>query len=406
MKDSLGMRSDTDVYGPASSTEDEARNRLLIRTASVLAIAMNLAYMAFYFSRRWWGPLLFDIPICFGLAVVHLASDRISVKSSASLLFALLTSAIFFVPNLFLGRGSGIHYLLLSIVPFIVIVFPRREDMQLVLIMGATDLLAFVLTEYTPFSPPLSVHAAPGTLTLLHMTSTGGMVLVISSLLFMLFWDMNKAKKSLDREHTRSESLLLNILPAAIAESLKASPDLIARTFPEATVLFADIAGFTELAGRLAPDRVVAILNQYFSAYDELADKHSVEKIKTIGDAYMAASGIPEARPDHAGAIMKMACDMLETTSAISSELGLDLNIRIGVNSGSVTAGVIGRKKFIYDLWGDTVNTAARMESQGIPGRIQVGPSTYNLLKDSFRFEGRGTIDVKGKGKLEVYLLR
>jgi class 3 adenylate cyclase len=238
------------------------------------------------------------------------------------------------------------------------------------------------------------------------MGSTTGTILLISGLVLILYLNISRAKDALAREHRRSESLLKNILPAPIADRLKHSPDSIAETFPEASVLFADIAGFTALAARFRPEEVVAFLNRYFSSYDELAEKYRVEKIKTIGDAYMAAAGIPETREDHAAALVLMAQEMIEVTRSISNECGLDLAIRIGINSGEVTAGVIGKKKFIYDLWGDTVNIASRMESHGLPGRIQVSSRTHQLLRHDFPFEHRGRIEVKGMGEMEAYLVK
>jgi class 3 adenylate cyclase len=268
------------------------------------------------------------------------------------------------------------------------------------------DLVAFLLTEYSSYNSRYLVQPSPGTLDLVHMGSTTGTILLISGLVLILYLDISRAKNALAREHRRSESLLLNILPAPIADRLKRSPDVIAETFPEATVLFADIAGFTALAARFRPDEVVAFLNRYFSSFDELAEKYRVEKIKTIGDAYMAAAGIPATREDHAAALVNMAQEMIQVTRSISAECGLDLAIRIGINSGEVTAGVIGKKKFIYDLWGDTVNIASRMESHGLPGRVQVSERTYRLLKDDFRFEHRGKVEIKGMGEQDVYLVK
>ncbi|MDH4200009.1 MAG: adenylate/guanylate cyclase domain-containing protein, partial [Spirochaetia bacterium] len=174
--------------------------------------------------------------------------------------------------------------------------------------------------------------------------------------------------------------------------------------FAEASILFADIVGFTEIAARFSPNDVVGLLNKYFTKFDEIMEKYGIEKIKTIGDAYMAASGIPEPCNDHAEKLMNFAIEILEQTAVISNKTGIAIDLRIGINSGPVTAGVIGTKKFIYDLWGDAVNLASRMEMHGVPGKIQVTPDTYMLLKDKYSFEHRGTIDVKGKGQLNVYL--
>ncbi|MEB3827677.1 adenylate/guanylate cyclase domain-containing protein [Phormidium sp. CCY1219] len=211
--------------------------------------------------------------------------------------------------------------------------------------------------------------------------------------------------QKLQEEQEKSELLLLNILPKPIAERLKAGERTIADNFAEVTVLFADIVGFSELSSHLSPPELVEFLNQIFSAFDELAEKYGLEKIKTIGDAYMVVGGLPTPRPDHAEAIAHMALDMLTISNQFRTKHGEKISMRIGINTGPVEAGVIGTRKFSYDLWGDTVNTASRMESHGIPGRIQVTAHTYQYLKPLFVFEERGVIFVKGKGEMMTYLL-
>jgi|AGSF01.1.fsa_nt_gi Adenylate cyclase, family 3 (some proteins contain HAMP domain) len=203
----------------------------------------------------------------------------------------------------------------------------------------------------------------------------------------------------------KSDNLLLNILPAAIVEALTKGENTNAERFESATVLFADIVNFTSLASRISPLELVKFLNQIFSKFDELTQKHGLEKIKTNGDAYMVAGGLPVPRPDHAEAIANMALDMQEAIADFQTDTGEPLQIRIGINTGPVVAGVIGTKKFSYDLWGDTVNVASRMESQGLPGFIQVTTAVYDQLKNNYVFEERGSISVKGKGETIAYLL-
>jgi adenylate cyclase len=202
-----------------------------------------------------------------------------------------------------------------------------------------------------------------------------------------------------------SELLLMNILPRSIAIRLKAATLTIADHFDSASILFADVVDFTPLAQRLPPDEVVGLLDQLFSHFDALVERHGLEKIKTIGDCYMAAAGVPTPRPDHAAKAALLALDMRDAvaTSAVAGHSGLEL--RIGINSGPVVAGVIGTKRFLYDLWGDVVNTASRMESQSTPGEIQITRETYDLLKDEFVCRRRGTILVKGKGQMETWYL-
>ncbi|WRH66076.1 MAG: adenylate/guanylate cyclase domain-containing protein [Planktothrix sp. GU0601_MAG3] len=211
--------------------------------------------------------------------------------------------------------------------------------------------------------------------------------------------------KALQESRERSEKLLLNILPPSIAERLKYDTSSIAEKFDEVTILFADIVGFTPLSNRIQPDELVERLNQVFSAFDQLTEKHGLEKIKTIGDAYMVVGGLPLAKPDHAEAMAQMALDMQRAIANFQTQYNEPLQIRIGINTGSVIAGVIGVKKFIYDLWGDAVNVASRMESSGLPGKIQVTEAIYERLKNSYIFEQRGEIEVKGRGKMTTYWL-
>jgi class 3 adenylate cyclase len=206
-------------------------------------------------------------------------------------------------------------------------------------------------------------------------------------------------------EQERSERLLLNILPAPIADRLKRDQGVIADRFPEVTVLFADLVEYTRRSEGVAPERVVATLDGLFTVFDELTRRHGLEKIKTVGDAYMVAGGLPEPRPDHAEAVADLALAIREEVAGHADPRGQPLQVRIGIDTGPVVAGVIGRHKFSYDLWGDTVNTASRMESQGVPGCIQVTDRTRRRLGDRYRFERRGPIQVKGKGELVTWFL-
>ena len=214
-----------------------------------------------------------------------------------------------------------------------------------------------------------------------------------------------RAEKNLRQQQEKSEMLLLNVLPQAIASRLKEGDEAIADSFAEVTVLFADIVGFTEISSRIPPQEVVSLLNQVFSAFDYLAEIHGLEKIKTVGDAYMVVGGLPSPREDHVEAVLDMALDMRISISKVSQKIGEDCQIRIGINTGPVVAGVIGIKKFIYDIWGDTVNVASRMESQGIAGEIQLTGETYNKVRHKYKFKERGIIPVKGKGEILTYLL-
>ncbi|MGD1698391.1 adenylate/guanylate cyclase domain-containing protein [Dapis sp. BLCC M229] len=214
-----------------------------------------------------------------------------------------------------------------------------------------------------------------------------------------------QAEQILLVEQEKSEQLLLNVLPQTIAAKLKEGKKDIADSFAEVTILFADLVGFTELSEKINPPELVNLLNEIFSCFDELTDRYFLEKIKTIGDAYMVVGGLPEPRQDHTEAIAEMALDMQAAIAYFNQKNNMQLSIRVGINTGPVIAGVIGRKKFIYDLWGDAVNTASRMESHGIPDKIQVTESTYYHLKGKYIFDARGTIMIKGKGRMNTYFL-
>jgi class 3 adenylate cyclase len=228
----------------------------------------------------------------------------------------------------------------------------------------------------------------------------------------LLLGEAVRGRRALDAEHRlllaereRSERLLLNVLPAPIAARLKQGEEVIADGFPEVTVLFADLVDFTRRSQETTPERVVRVLDDLFSALDQLAERHGLEKIKTVGDAYMAVGGLPEPRPDHAQAVAEMALDVREEVARHLDPGGEPLAVRIGIDTGPVVAGVIGRRKFSYDLWGDTVNTASRMESQGMAGCIQVTDRAYRRLRDRYRFERRGPVQIKGKGELVTWFL-
>lgn len=216
---------------------------------------------------------------------------------------------------------------------------------------------------------------------------------------------LDEKHRLLQAEQDKSEGLLLNILPKPIADRLKRQGGIIADSFAEATVLFADIADFTALWSGRSPQDLVALLNDIFSMFDRLTEKHGLEKIKTIGDAYMAVGGLPMPRPDHAEAVADLALDMQSELAGYSRAGGSPLELHIGISTGPVVAGVIGKNKFIYDLWGDTVNMASRMESLAPAGHILVTPGTYERLSKGFRFERQEPVQVKGKGEMVTFRL-
>ncbi len=231
----------------------------------------------------------------------------------------------------------------------------------------------------------------------------------VASILYfvMRYFETQKSRfmGMLELEQAKSERLLLNVMPKSIAERLKNDTGRIADSYESVTIMFADLVNFTQISAGVSPAELVEMLNQVFSRFDWLAEKYGLEKIKTIGDAYMVVGGAPNLREDHAEAVANMALEMRQVLDEVSAESGRQLLMRIGINSGPVIAGVIGTSKFSYDLWGDTVNMASRMEQYGIANAIQVSESTCRLLQGRFGFERRGLINVKGKGEVEAYLL-
>jgi adenylate cyclase len=229
----------------------------------------------------------------------------------------------------------------------------------------------------------------------------------------LLHSETKKLYQQVLAEQKVSERLLHNVLPQAIAERLKGQPDVmaddftevIADNFPDVTVLFADIVGFTKFSEGVSAAVLVNVLNDIFTRFDSIADHRGLEKIKTIGDSYMAAAGIPEPVENHAERAANMALDMLEVMDRINEKNHYQLKIRIGISTGAAVAGVIGKRKFFYDLWGEVVNTASRMESHGVAGRIQLSDSTHEQLGESFLVEKRGAIEVKGKGEMNTWFL-
>jgi class 3 adenylate cyclase len=217
--------------------------------------------------------------------------------------------------------------------------------------------------------------------------------------------DLGEKATALEKERGRTEKLLLNVLPVAIADRLQKGEKVEAETFPEVTVFFADIVGFTKLATELGPRSVATLLNELFEIFDDLAEKHKLEKIKTIGDCYMAVAGVPDRSPTHAQQMADFSLEALAALKSQNKQMSRNLEIRIGMHSGTVAAGIIGRKKFAYDLWGDVVNITSRLEGTAEPMKIHVSESVHARLEDSYLFEERGEVELKNRGKLRTYYL-
>jgi guanylate cyclase len=259
-----------------------------------------------------------------------------------------------------------------------------------------------LVSGFLQLSAPASNHLPPWLVIIFFVMNLGAVSGIIIILLYYFVSQRDLAFRLLRGEQEKAENLLLNILPKDIATILKNENRVIADHFEGASILFADVVNFTPLSMTMTPVELVELLNEVFSHFDALVEQHGLEKIKTIGDCYMVASGVPRPRADHAHAIVRMALAMRDYINQHEFR-GRRLAFRMGINSGPVVAGVIGRKKFIYDLWGDAVNTASRMESHGAGGLIQVTRETYELIQDDFVCEPRGVVNVKGKGEMEVW---
>jgi guanylate cyclase len=250
-----------------------------------------------------------------------------------------------------------------------------------------------------------SNHLSQGLVILFFVLNLGVVSTIAFVLLHYFVGQKELAYRLLKIEQDRSENLLLNILPREIVARLKNGEKTIADHYPSVSILFVDMVGFTPLTNVLSPTEMVDLLNKIYSHFDELIERHGAEKIQTIGDNYMIASGLPRPRSDHAQVLSNLALEMIAFIADLPPIGDRHLSFRMGIDSGPVIAGVIGQKKFAYNLWGDTVNTASRMESQGTPGRIQITQSTYELIKDDFNCEYNGTVSVKGKGEMETWFL-
>jgi len=262
--------------------------------------------------------------------------------------------------------------------------------------------IMLVVAFLQPYYVRTTNHFPPSLLAALHVMNTLGLAVYVLLAVYYYVWRNEVLSRLVLREQEKGEALLLNILPKEIAAILKNENRVIADQFESATILFADIVAFTPMSATMTPTELVELLNEVYSSFDALVEKYGVEKIKTIGDCYMVAAGVPRCNPDHARVLTQLALDIRDQFNQHEFR-GRRLKIRIGLNSGSVIAGVIGRKKFSYDLWGDAVNTASRMESGGAAGCIQVTDATYELIRDDFICESRGTVTVKGKGEMNIW---
>lgn len=298
----------------------------------------------------------------------------------------------------YFGRSGGapMQYIVAAAAPFVIF---GLERLWLVLAIVVSALILHLAAWFAYTRSDALIHVDDAMLQSLYIQGAVTTFGLIAASVYYAFSLAEQAKAETDR-------VLRNVLPDSVVERLKSDPDTtISDGFASASILFADIAGFVALARSLGPEKTVAVLNTLVSAFDALAERHGVEKIKTIGDAYMVGSGIPKPRPDHAEALATMGLDMLEAARTVSQQTGIPLTLRIGMASGPMMAGVIGTRKFSYDVWGDPVNLASRLESASEPGRILICPGCYEALAPKFKLEDRGKLDIKGVGVIDAWYL-
>lgn len=388
-------------YGLEGQKTRPRRRLFALNIISIFAVLTSLTYAGVY--------LLFDPslwPGAMGATFNAIMFGSLPFLFQKHEIFGFFVGAIlscisFLFLTYLMGIGSGIHLLMFVAPAAVLVIFgPRRWRLLLgsLLVSSLTVSLAVVLIG-DPALPAANDPVLQTGLMLVSITSTLWLVIIPG---YVGFLRAERAEDALEAEHARSEALLYNLLPEDIAARLKVEPDqTIADSLPKVAILFADIVDFTPRSAGMKPEEVVDFLNRVFSAFDELADKHGLEKIKTIGDAYMVAAGMPNPCGDPVHRVAEMALDMLETTR----EFPDGVELRIGLHAGPAVAGVIGHKKLFYDVWGETVNTASRMESHGEPGRVQVTGPAKEELDGDYLFEPRGTVDVKGMGEVETWWL-
>ncbi|BCI79133.1 adenylate cyclase [Mycolicibacterium sp. TY66] len=387
----------------AASAESLARRRRVLtvaaRIGSVVAAFLGTLSMFAGEAGVWIGALaVLCAPVYLVIPRLYRFGELIAPLTFIAIAYFLTTLVTTYV-----GRGSGQQLYFLVAASLVVLVL-GIEHIVVASVVAAVGAGLIIALQYLV---PMDTGAQPQ-----WVTTVGFLISVISSwvLVVATIWyamrEIDRAETALAAEYERSESLLANILPAKIAQRLKdPHRDVIADRYDDASVLFADIAGFTQRASDTTPTELVRFLDGLYTDLDTLVDRHGLEKIKTSGDSYMIVSGVPEPRPDHLEALADLALDMVGAVAELTDPNGRRVPLRIGLAAGPVVAGVVGARKFFYDVWGDAVNVAARMETTDVEGRIQVPHNVYERLKDAFVLEERGAVEVKGKGVMQTWYL-
>jgi guanylate cyclase len=374
-----------------------------LRKAALAGTSVSITVLATFWVGMYLvigNPLAAAIPFVYQVisvvGLVYLARtgdfERFKLSQVASML--ILPFLLQWVVGGFVNSGAVMVWGFFAPVAALFL-YPARRAVWAIVAFGVLTLISGLIDPYvsaraTPMPEPLP---------LVFFVLDIGFVASVTYLVLQYFVAQR------ERAQAETDRLLNNILPATIADRLRGGEERIADDHPSVTIVFADVAGFTQLAHEVAADEVIRILDRAFTLFDELADRYGLEKIKTIGDAYMAAAGAPIPRADHVRAAADMALGMIDAVAACSLEVGRPLSVRVGMHTGRAMAGVIGRRKFIYDIWGDAVNVASRMETTGVPGRIQVSEAVESVLRDAYEFEERGEVEIKGIGNMRTFFL-
>ncbi|MEW6401657.1 MAG: adenylate/guanylate cyclase domain-containing protein [Chloroflexota bacterium] len=370
------------------------RKALMVAGAFMFILAgtlWGLLYFAFGHWAAGWIPLGYAIISSFSILQFALTRRYQFFRSSQLILILLLPFILMIALGGFINSSAVILWSLLSPVGALLFDEPRHAARWLIAYLALVT-LSGLIQPYVPASQPLPI----GIITFFFVMNIGSVSAII---IVLLAYFVNQ--RNIFQE--KADNLLLNILPKEIAAILKNESRTIADHYDEASILFADMVNFTPMSAEMSPVAMVDLLNEIFSHFDGLVEKYDLEKIKTVGDCYMVAAGVPRPRADHGRVLLYLALEMREFIQNHTFNASRPVGFRMGINSGPVLAGVIGRKKFIYDLWGDAVNIASRMESHGQGGVIQITRATYELIKNEFLCEPRGTIDIKGRGEMEVW---
>jgi adenylate cyclase len=389
----------------ANDNDDMRLQKTLLSLGSFMFIAAGALWSILYFllGEHVAGtiPLGYVIASSLSLVIFHWTRHYKFLLFTQLLLILFLPFLLMIALGGFIKSSAVILWSLLSPLGAMMFGEPRQGLRWL-----AAYLSLMVISGYFEFHPLVSSSLPSATIILFFILNIGTVSAIAIILLAYFVNQKNQLFALLRNEQAKSENLLLNILPKEIAAILKNESRTIADHYEDASVLFADMVGFTPLSAELPPVEMVELLNEVFSFFDSLLDKYAVEKIRTIGDSYMVASGVPRGRPDHAQTLVRMALEMRDYVATHTFRNGRRVSFRIGINSGSMIGGVIGKRKFVYDVWGDAVNIASRMESHGLGNAIQITGATYELIKDEFICEPRGAVHVKGKGEMEVWLVK